>query len=460
MSEPENIKLKKEILRLKELNSQLQEENEILNEKIGQLKLIHISNKNKNELINKTNLLSQNKEILRTNIEEAIFEEKQKLEKIQKENETLKQNLKLYENKLFDKELYIQKLQQENNNIKRQLINCNSNNFDSKNIINNQRNIDDLLSKKEQEYQKLTIQWNELLNNMELVLGENRILRQMADVPDNFGIDISKIKMGDRVKIEDYKAKIRILQRDINDLESERAQLKNKLLFLSNYSQSNEEPFNLLTKEQKVEVAKYAQDLYEGKKNIQPEKYELMKQINYLNTKIAILEEENNKFKNGFYKNNNNGNNDDLKELVRSIVKEEKDIMGNNQKLYNQNFYNAKLNVNNSNFNDANFYNSSINNSSINNLNINNSKLNNPNVNNLNFNNSNLHNSNFNNQIYIPEILHDTNKRNGKTNSINSDNSSQNTNSKIFYNYFSFFHYIFQKIWKSLNNDKFKILKI
>ena len=432
MSEPENIKLKKEILRLKELNSQLQEENETLNEKIGQLKLINISNKNKNELINKTNLLSQNKEILRTNIEEAIFEEKQKLEKIQKENETLKQNLKLYENKLLDNELYIQKLQQENNNIKRQLINFNNNNFDSKNIINNQRNIDDLLSKKEQEYQKLTIQWNELLNNMELVLGENRILRQMADVPDNFGIDISKIKMGDRVKIEDYKAKIRILQRDINDLESERAQLKNKLLFLSNYSQSNEEPFNLLTKEQKVEVAKYAQDLYEGKKNIQPEKYELMKQINYLNTKIAILEEENNKFKNGFYKNNNNGNNDDLKELVRSIVKEEKDIMGNNQKLYNQNFYNAKVNVNNSNFNDANFYNSSINNSSINNLNINNSKLNNPNVNNLNFNNSNLHNSNFNNQIYIPEILHDTNKRNGKANSINSDNSSQNTNSKIF----------------------------
>ena len=432
MSEPENIKLKKEILRLKELNSQLQEENETLNEKIGQLKLINISNKNKNELINKTKLLSQNKEILRTNIEEAIFEEKQKLEKIQKENETLKQNLKLYENKLLDNELYIQKLQQENNNIKRQLINFNNNNFDSKNIINNQRNIDDLLSKKEQEYQKLTIQWNELLNNMELVLGENRILRQMADVPDNFGIDISKIKMGDRVKIEDYKAKIRILQRDINDLESERAQLKNKLLFLSNYSQSNEEPFNLLTKEQKIEVAKYAQDLYEGKKNIQPEKYELMKQINYLNTKIAILEEENNKFKNGFYKNNNNGNNDDLKELVRSIVKEEKDIMGNNQKLYNQNFYNAKVNVNNSNFNDANFYNSSINNSSINNLNINNSKLNNPNVNNLSFNNSNLHNSNFNNQIYIPEILHDTNKRNGKANSINSDNSSQNTNSKIF----------------------------
>ena len=109
MSEPENIKLKKEILRLKELNSQLQEENETLNEKIGQLKLINISNKNKNELINKTNLLSQNKEILRKNIEEAIFEEKQKLEKIQKENETLKQNLKLYENKLLDNELYIKK---------------------------------------------------------------------------------------------------------------------------------------------------------------------------------------------------------------------------------------------------------------------------------------------------------------------------------------------------------------
>ena len=109
---------------------------------------------------------------------------------------------------------------------------------------------------------------------MELVLGENRILRQMADVPENFGIDIEKIKMGDRIKIEDYKVKIRTLENEVDNLESERAKLKHRLMFLNNIYQNNDYPFNVLSKEQKLEVYKFAQDLYEGKKNIKTEKYE------------------------------------------------------------------------------------------------------------------------------------------------------------------------------------------
>ncbi len=403
MSEPENIRFKKEILNLKELNSQLQEQNEELHNQIGKLQLMNMSNKNKNELINKTNLINENKEILKSNIEKVIYEERLKTEKILKENENLKQNIIFYEKKLKDNELYIQKLQQENNNIKRQLISYNNNNENKD--IKIDMNKDDLIIKKEKEYQKLVFEWNELRNKMEEVLSENRILRQIGNVPDNFGIDISKIKMGDKIKIEDYKAKIRILENEIDNLETERAQLKHRLMFLNNSFQINEYPFNLLSKEQKLEVSKFAQDLYEGKKNIQPEKYELIKENEKLKAKINFLEDENYKFKTGIY--NNINNNENLNKLIRSIVKEEREKVENNNNTNINNLQKTNLNTS----------------SNYNNLNI---ILNSNNSNNFNFyNNNNI-------------VLNEVNKKYNKTNSIQS-NSSQKTNGKfIFFNFFSF----------------------
>ena len=117
---------------------------------------------------------------------------------------------------------------------------------------------------------KNTEDYNELCNKMEDIICENRVLRQIADVPENFGIDISKINIGDRIKIEDYKAKIRILQHDIDDLETERAQLKHRIQFLANSLNVSEPPFHLLTQEQKIEVARYAQNLYEVREDSQP----------------------------------------------------------------------------------------------------------------------------------------------------------------------------------------------
>ena len=71
----------------------------------------------------------------------------------------------------------------------------------------------------------------------------------MADVPENFGIDINKVKLGERIKIEDYKTKIRYLIHQIDELETERAQLKHNIYFLASSLQLNEPPFNLLSKE-------------------------------------------------------------------------------------------------------------------------------------------------------------------------------------------------------------------
>ena len=405
MSEPEIIRLRKEIRRLKELNEKLNQDNESLNNEIGQLQLEKLSKRNQQEVLNQTSLIVENKEKMRAYIENLLETEREKLEAVEKKNNELEDNLKIYEKKLKANEIYIQKIQQENNDLKRNLIDFEKK-HEGKDIIDNQRNRDDAIQKKEKDYQKLVFEWNELRDKMEEVLNENRILRQMADVPENFGIDIEKIKMGDRIKIEDYKVKIRTLENEVDNLESERTKLKHRLMFLNNIYQNNDYPFNVLSKEQKLEVYKFAQDLYEGKKNIQPEKYELIKENEKLKAKIDFLEEENYKFKTGRFNNINNKEN--LNELVRSIVKEEREKFENNN-----------TNINN-----------------LNKINLNTSS----NYNNVNIilNSNNSYNFNFYNNNNFEQVLNKVNKKENQINSSQS-NSSQTTNSNfIFFNIFSF----------------------
>ena len=155
------------------------------------------------------------------------------------------------------------------------------------------------MKKVSEQMTKNTEDYNELCNKMEDIICENRVLRQIADVPENFGIDISKVNIGDRIKIEDYKAKIRILQHDIDDLETERAQLKHRIQFLANSLNVSEPPFHLLTQEQKIEVARYAQNLYEGREDSQPEKYELVARLKEKDNQIRMLEDDLKKYKIG-----------------------------------------------------------------------------------------------------------------------------------------------------------------
>jgi len=60
-------------------------------------------------------------------------------------------------------------------------------------------------------------------------MGENRVLREMAGVPSNYGIDREKVKLRDKEKIDDFKKLIRVLQDDNYRLEEERAKLKHMI---------------------------------------------------------------------------------------------------------------------------------------------------------------------------------------------------------------------------------------
>ena len=298
MSGSEIIKLRKQITLLNEYNSELKSQIEEQTLKIGELQnKLNIISMKYQKILNQ-NDLGKNKDNIQKIIETSLAEQKEINNNLKKNNKLLSEKISLYEQMINDKDIYINKLVTENSNLKRDLVNSSKNNGGNnysyiqkmqqeKEIINNDRN-------------KLTEDYNKLRDQMEDIIRENRILRQMADVPENFGIDLNKVRLGEKVKIEDYKTKIRLLNHQIDELETERAQIKHNIYFLASSLQLDEPPFNLLSKEQKVDLAMYAKKLYKQKTtnkeiiNECPKCKELNKIIDEKDNYIKKLEEESN----------------------------------------------------------------------------------------------------------------------------------------------------------------------
>ena len=303
MEEPEIVKLKKEIQLLNQYNIELKNQLEEQTIEIGEMKKKYNQLSIEYQIHSNQNNIIKNKENIQKLIEKSLLEEKKETSKYKDSYLLLSQKINLYEQTIREKEIYIDKLVKENNNLKRDLI---------KSTSSEQNNINEYLLKKEKQKEienavlidnnkNILKDFNEICDQMENVIRENRILRQMADVPENFGIDISKIKLGEKIKIEDYKNKIRYLIHNIDELETERAQLKHKIYFLASSFQSKDPPFHLLSKEQKVDLAVYAQKLFEGKiNNIESNNIDRLNRENKLKLE---LEESNKK-------------NDDLKKIL------------------------------------------------------------------------------------------------------------------------------------------------
>ena len=390
MSGSEIIKLRKQITLLNEYNSELKSQIEDQTLKIGELQnKLNIISMKYQKILNQ-NDLGKNKDNIQKIIETSLAEQKEINNNLKKNNKLLSEKISLYEQMINEKDIYINKLVTENSNLKRDLVNSSKNNGENnysyiqkmqqeKEIINNDRN-------------KLTEDYNKLRDQMEDIIRENRILRQMADVPENFGIDLNKVRLGEKVKIEDYKTKIRLLNHQIDELETERAQIKHNIYFLASSLQLDEPPFSLLSKEQKVDLAMYAKKLYEQKTinkeiiNECPKCKELNKILNEKDNYIKKLEEESNEKKeyrhyrlnstdahsfknnkkydeinNNRYEENYNGINNEQMNELRNILRQSKDEIEkaiNNKKSmnnrgnvynlfqYNNNFFLSQNNIN------------------------------------------------------------------------------------------------------------------
>ena len=64
---------------------------------------------------------------------------------------------------------------------------------------------------------------------MENILAKNRVLRKLAGVPENYGFDLEEIKSSEKNKIEDFMSQVRYLEREVEELEKERTQLRARL---------------------------------------------------------------------------------------------------------------------------------------------------------------------------------------------------------------------------------------
>lgn len=121
---------------------------------------------------------------------------------------------------------------------------------------------------------------NAMEHQLEDLAAENRTLRKMAKVPDNYGFDLATLKLNADKKIENYTKLIKVLQEDNYFLETERANLK-KTLKQQSMMIGNNTPWDRhpnLTTDQLMKVDSYVNRLINGEANDPSDSYELKKE--------------------------------------------------------------------------------------------------------------------------------------------------------------------------------------
>jgi hypothetical protein len=77
------------------------------------------------------------------------------------------------------------------------------------------REIAETTTMTQHQFYKLTEKYNKLCLDMDNIVAENKILRKLHGVPDNFGFDLEEIKIAERQELEDYKSQCRKLEAEI-----------------------------------------------------------------------------------------------------------------------------------------------------------------------------------------------------------------------------------------------------
>ncbi|KRX05015.1 hypothetical protein PPERSA_06649 [Pseudocohnilembus persalinus] len=211
------------IVKYKQANEQLKEELVREQEIIVQLSLERDRFIEENRTIRQqlTDFQSKQNEILEQTLHGKQSQDRQLQEELQQ--------LKVKYNTLNEQHNYLkiefEGTKEHNKSLKQKFVN-------SEKDPNKRKEMQDYLSQKEtikreldEERAKLT----KLREQMSNILNENRILRKLAEVPDNYGFNLEEIQLAEKEKMEDYKKQVRQLEREVEELEKERAQLRQRL---------------------------------------------------------------------------------------------------------------------------------------------------------------------------------------------------------------------------------------
>jgi len=227
MAEAEVLKLRKELIRLLEVKEDLEEELRLTDEKCLRLQ---------DECDQKELLAQKAREdishidtIVEQRVAERLEEEirnKEILEELLRErNETIDQLKEEYE-KLLNREKALLK---DYSYLKTKMEETTGGNFEMQEALREAKKIREEQENKEKELERVVAQLNILSRQTEDLIAENRVLRELANTPENFGIPINEIKLAEKDKIEEYKMKVRHYEDEIHSLERERAILKARL---------------------------------------------------------------------------------------------------------------------------------------------------------------------------------------------------------------------------------------
>ena len=124
------------------------------------------------------------------------------------------------------------------------------------------------------------------------MISENRVLREMSGVPENYGFNLEEIKLVEKQKIEEYRGRIRRLEQEVEELEKERVELRYKIRNMSTLYGEKGIRFHDLTADQMLAVDNFARNLKEGNLELplNDRSRELMREIEKLKAQISILE--------------------------------------------------------------------------------------------------------------------------------------------------------------------------
>lgn len=128
---------------------------------------------------------------------------------------------------------------------------------------------------------------------MENIIAENRILRRLHGVPENFGFDLEEIKIAEKQELEDYKTQVKHLEAEVEELEAERTQLRYRLRQFNTLYSNKGERYKDFTPEQFEKLDAYAMNLKFGRvelPQIDKSKKEMEKEIIKLRGQIEILQ--------------------------------------------------------------------------------------------------------------------------------------------------------------------------
>ncbi|EAR96949.2 EF-hand pair protein (macronuclear) [Tetrahymena thermophila SB210] len=208
----------------------------------------------------KTKALIEEAEKKVSEFEKAKYDQTiQELNILKNQNVNYNNQIKAYLEEINSKDQQILNLRRELKNLKRRQEGPEFNENKWEQDQKEQNETENSYKKKlEAERQK----FSQLSEKMDNILAENRVLRRLAQVPENYGFNLEEIKIAEMHQIEDYKAQNRTLEKLNEELEAERLQLRNRLRTLSNlYDQRPKgERYKNLTKEQLEKLDQYVAD--------------------------------------------------------------------------------------------------------------------------------------------------------------------------------------------------------